>query len=119
MAYYLAAGVIFPREREQFAHLHMYFAARKRFAVAMLWAAFLLETFTLRGAFEQRLREDPSTFWGWLAPFFIAVNGCFVALLLARNRKANIVLLVAQILLAFAPYWHEGVFARIAEKLGA
>lgn len=119
MAYYLAAGVIFPREREQFTHLHMYFAARKRFAVSMLWAAFLLETFTIRGALEQRLRDDPATFWGWLLPFFLIVNGSFLALLLVRGRRANIALLGTQILLAFAPYWHQGVLARIAEKLAA
>jgi hypothetical protein len=101
MAYYLAAGVIFPREREQFAHLHMYFAARKPFAVTMLWAAFLLESFTLRHAFEERFRNDPSTFWGWLVPFFIIVNGCYLALLFVRGRRATIALLIAQIVLAF------------------
>jgi hypothetical protein len=119
MAYYLAAGVIFPREREQFAHLNMYFTARKRFAVTMLWAAFLLETYTIRSALEERLRDDPSTFWWWLVPFFVTVNACFLALLLVRSRRANIAMLVASILLAFAPYWHEGVLAQIAERLGA
>lgn len=119
MAYYLAAGVIFPREPEQFTHLHMYFTARKRFAVTMLWAAFLLETVTIRGALEQTFRDDPATFWGWLVPFFIAVNGCYLALLLVHGRKANISLLAAEIVLAFLPYWHAGAVARIAERLSA
>jgi hypothetical protein len=92
---------------------------RKRFALSMLWAAFLLETFTIRDALEERFRTDPATFWDWLAPFFILVNGCYLALLLVRSRRANIALLVVQIILAFVPYWHQGFMARIADKLAA
>jgi hypothetical protein len=33
---YLAAVVVFPRDHEQFAHLHIYFAARRKFVVGML-----------------------------------------------------------------------------------
>ena len=117
MAYYLAAAVIFPREPEQFAHLHMHFTARKRFAVTMLWAAFLLETLAIGPVLLQQRRVDPSMFWGWLVPFFIAVNGSFVALFLVRGRRANIALLVVSIFLAIAPYWHEDAVARMAAQL--
>src|SRR5690242_18514636 len=40
--YYLAASVIFPRESEQFQHLHLYFAARRQFVIGMLFAAELV-----------------------------------------------------------------------------
>jgi hypothetical protein len=116
-AYYLAAAVVFPRDHEQYAHLHMYFAARKRFVVAMLWAAVLLETYASRAFFADALQHRPPLFWAWLVPYNAAIYLCFAALLLVRSRRANIALLVAQILLLLVPYWNEGVIDRLAMRL--
>jgi hypothetical protein len=115
--YYLAAAVIFPREREQYAHLHLYFAARKTFVVAMLFAAEMVEAVASFGWMRDNLLHNPAKFWGWLVPYNLAIDGCFIALLLIKRRRATMTLLVALILLVLVPYWQQGAIDRISMRL--
>jgi hypothetical protein len=115
--YYLAAAVVFPREREQYAHLHMYFAARKTFVVGMLFAAEMVDHVTNFGWMRDNYLHDPVKFWGWIVPYNLAIDGCLLALLLVRGRRANIVLLAALILLFVVPYWQQGAIDRVTERL--
>jgi hypothetical protein len=116
-AYYLGAVVVFPREHEQFAHLHLYFAARKKFVVGMLFAAVQLEGFANRTFFEEAYNHRPAIFWAWLVPYNALIDACFIALFFVRGRRANVVLLAALILLVLIPYWSEGTIDRMAMRL--
>jgi len=115
--YYLAAAVVFPRDHEQYAHLHVYFAARKRFVVAMLWAAVLLETYASWDFFGQALHHNRPLFWLWMVPYNVVGNVLFLALLLARGRRTNIAILTALIVSLIIPYWNEGTIDRMATGL--
>ena len=115
--YYLAAAVIFPREHEQFAHLHMYFAARKTFVVGLLFAAELIDHIANLDYFVENYRYNPAKFWGFMIPYNAAIDGCMLALLLVRGRRANIVLLGVLILLFIVPYWDPGVVDRMIERI--
>jgi hypothetical protein len=112
--YYLAAAVIFPREREQYSHLRAYFAARRKFVVGLLFAAEIVDLAANRGYFEGVYMQQPGYFWGWLIPYNVAIKGCFLALFLVRGRRPTIALLIAQILLFTLPYWQQGAMDRTA-----
>lgn len=107
-AYYLAAAVIFPHEPDQYANLGAYYAGRKTFVIGAIWAAVLLEVVASSSWFETIFRSDPGFFWYFLVPYNFAMNACFLALLLVRARRANIVLLAVQTLLLLVPYWQAG-----------
>ncbi|HZC37536.1 MAG TPA: hypothetical protein VE221_02545, partial [Sphingomicrobium sp.] len=115
--YYLAAAVIFPREREQYPHLHAYFAARKTFVAGLLLAGELVDTVAGFPFMKEAHEKRPQLFWAWLVPYNTAIFACFVALLLVRGRRANIALLVALLLLFVVPYWDQGAIDRIAMRL--
>jgi hypothetical protein len=115
--YYLAAAVVFPRDEAQYAHLHAYFAARRKFVVGMLLAAEVVDNITDFSWDRDQYLHQPAHFWGWLVPYNIAIDGCFIALFLARGRRANIVLLSALILLFLIPYWNQGAIDRISMRL--
>lgn len=115
--YYLAAAVIFPRERQQFAHMRLYFAARRKFIIGMLFAAELVDFYANRPFLIDRYYHHPAAFWGWSVPYNIVIKGVFLALFLVRGRRATIALLVAQILIFVVPYWQWGAMDRIAMRL--
>jgi hypothetical protein len=115
--YYLAAAVTFPREAGQYAHLHAYFAARKRFVVGLIFAAEMIDHVTNFGWMVDNYRHDPAKFWGWILPYNVAIDGCMLALLLVRGRRANIALLAALILLFLVPYWNPGAVDAFFEHL--
>lgn len=115
--YYLAAAVVFPREAGQYAHLHAYFAARKRFVVGMLFVAELVDHVTNYGWMMDNYQHNPAKFWGWIIPYNIAIDGCMLALLLVRDRRANVILLSALILLFLVPYWNPGAVDPVIERL--
>jgi hypothetical protein len=115
--YYLAAAVIFPRDPRQFSHLRAYFAARRKFVIGMLFAAELVDAYSVRAFYLDTYLHDPAKFWGWLVPYNVAIKGCFIALFLVRGRRATIMLLVAQILIFLVPYWNAGAIDRISEHL--
>jgi hypothetical protein len=115
--YYLAAAVVFPREAGQYAHLHAYFAARRKFVIGMLIAAELVDHIANLNWYGDEHAHRAAHFWGWVAPYNIAIDACFIALFFVRGRRANIVLLCALILLFLVPYWHQGAIDRIAMRL--
>ena len=83
----------------------------------MLFAAELVDAYATRGFMADALRTDPARFWAWLLPYNIAIDLCFLALLLVRSRRANIALLIALILLFLVPYWDQGAIDRLAMGL--
>jgi hypothetical protein len=115
--YYLAAAVVFPRETGQYGHLHAYFAARRRFVIGMLIAAEAVDHIANLGWYLDQHAHQPAHFWGWVMPYNLAIDGCFIALFFVRKRRTNIVLLSALILLFLAPYWHQGAIDRMAMDL--
>lgn len=115
--YYLAAAVIFPRDAGQYAHLRAYFAARKRFIVGMLFAAELVDHVTNYGWMMDNYQHNPAKFWGWIVPYNIAIDGCMLALLVFRDRRANVVLLSTLILLFLVPYWNPSAVDPAIERL--
>jgi hypothetical protein len=52
-----------------------------------------------------------------MIPYNVAIDGCMLALLLLRGRRANIVLLSVLILLFLVPYWNPAVMDRAIERL--
>jgi hypothetical protein len=109
--YFLAAAVVFPSNSADFDQLAAYYSDRKRFVVAMLLAAELLVTFTFRGIIVDMIRTTPAIFWLWFLPYNLAIKGSYIALLFIRERRANIVLLAALILLFMIPYWENNAIA--------
>lgn len=115
--YYLAAAVVFPRDHEQFAHLHLYFAARKTFVAGLIFAAEIVDHIANFDYLVDTYRHNPAKFWGFIIPYNMAIDGCMLALLLLRGRRANIVLLSVLILLFLVPYWNPAVMDRAIERL--
>jgi hypothetical protein len=115
--YYLAAAVVFPREAEQYAQLHAYFAARRKFVIGMLIAAELVDHVANVSWYADELAHRAPHFWAWVLPYNIAIDVCFVALFFVRGRRAVITLLSALILLFLVPYWHQGAIDRLAMGL--
>jgi hypothetical protein len=115
--YYLAAAVVFPHEREQYAHLSAYFAARKRFVVGLLWATTILECYASLGYFEDAFERHRTFFWAFLVPYNLASTIGFLALLLVRGRRPVMALLGFEILLTLVPYWQSGLFYRLVTRL--
>jgi hypothetical protein len=111
--YYLAAAVVFPTDPKDFPRIGTYFAERKTFMVAMLFAAEMVEANTYSSVYIDRLQHHPPVFWLWLLPYNLAIKGSFVALLFVRSRRANIVLLSTLILLFLIPYWQRGAIVPV------
>jgi hypothetical protein len=103
--YYLAATVTFPRNPADGAQLDDYYAERKRFVLVLMLVAEFLVNYTYRGILIATYHKDPTHFWLWLAPYNLMIKLAFVALIFAKGRRANIVLLVGINLLFLAPYW--------------
>jgi hypothetical protein len=115
--YYLAAAVIFPRDRGQYSHLRAYFAARRKFVIGMLFAAELVDFYANRAWFVDVHVHRPAFFWGWLIPYNIVIKGCFLALFLVRGRRATIALLIAQLLIFMVPYWEPDPVSHFSMRL--
>jgi hypothetical protein len=111
--YYLAAAVVFPTDPKDFPRIGTYFAERKKFMVAMLFAAELVESYTFSSVYIDRFQHHPAVFWLWLLPYNVAIKGLFVALLFVRSRRANIALLSTLILLFLIPYWERGAITHV------
>lgn len=115
--YYLAAAVVFPRDHDQFAHLHLYFVARKRFVVGLILAAEMIDHITDWAWNVDNYLHNAAKFWGFIIPYNAAIDFSMLALLLVNGRRANIVLLAALIVLFLVPYWDPGVVDRVVERL--
>jgi hypothetical protein len=87
--------------------------------VAMLAAAEVLVTVTTGPIYAFLLENRPAEVWIWMVPFKLAIFSAFVAIYLARSRRANIVALVATLLLFTLPYWQYGIVRQtIARHFG-
>jgi hypothetical protein len=115
--YYLAAAVVFPRDPGQYSHLHAYFAARRKFVIGMLIAAEMVDHVANYSWMLDQHAHQPGHFWGWIVPYNIVIDGCFIALFLVRGRRATIALLAAQILIFLVPYWQAGAIDRLSMRL--
>lgn len=107
-AYFLAATVIFPTDDDQYGRMSDYFIERKRFIVAMLLAAETFVNVTFLDAYAEAFHEHPLAFWAFLVPYNLAINVAFIALLIAKTRRANAVLLSTLIFLFLVVYWSRG-----------
>ncbi len=81
----------------------------------MLFAAELLVTATFLDVFALSLANRPAVFWLWLLPYNLAIKAAFVALLLVKSRRANVVLLTLLLLLFTLPYWDGGAVSEMIE----
>ena len=108
ICFYLAAAVVFPHNEADHERLADYYRERKRFILAMLLAAEMLIHVTYIGVFKDRLAHQPAVFWLWTVPYNLAIESAMIALLFVRSRRANIVLIIALILLLTIPYWVHG-----------
>jgi hypothetical protein len=108
ICYYLAAAVTFPHDDADHERLADYYRERKRFIFGMLIGAEVLTHVTYRGFFEAQLQRQPAVFWSWIVPYNSAMDITLIALFFVRSRRANIVLLIAMILLILIPYWDGG-----------
>jgi hypothetical protein len=115
--YYLAAAVVFPRDAGQYSQLAAYFAVHRKFVIGMLIAAEMVDHVANYNWDVDQQAHHPAHFWGWVVPYNIAIDSCFIALFLVRGRRATIALLAAQILLFLVPYWHEGAIDRLSMRL--
>jgi hypothetical protein len=69
-----------------------------------------LTHFIYRHFFIDQYRHAPAVFWLWLAPYNLAVDAVNVALLFAKSRRSNIILLAILTGLITIPYWEFGMF---------
>lgn len=115
-AYYLAATVIFPTDEREFDRLASYFVDRKPFMVAMLLAAETFVNVNSLTFYTTTFNERPASFWFVILPFNLMINAIFVALLLVKSRRLNIILLAAQIILFALVYWSRGALVALAHE---
>jgi hypothetical protein len=114
--YYLAATVVFPPEPDEIESTAEYYAERKTFVVVMLLAAEILVNLTFLPVFEQNLRDRPAVFWLFELPLNLLIKGAFIALLVVKSRRANLLWLIALILLFAVPYWTWGAVAGVIQQ---
>ena len=107
--YYLAASVVFPSDPADFDDLAAYYASRKRFVIAMLFAAEVLITVGYIHIYVYLFENRPAEFWLWMVPFKLIILAAFLAIYLARSRRANLVALAVTLLLFTLPYWEYGI----------
>jgi len=112
ICFYLAASIVFPHDDADHERLADYYRERKRFIIGLLFAGELLIHVTYLGVFQDRLAHQPAVFWLWTVPYNLAIEGSMIALMLVRSRRANIVFLIALILLLFIPYWYQDAITR-------
>jgi hypothetical protein len=116
-AYFLAATVIFPTDDDQYGRMPEYFMERKRFVVAMLLAAETFVNVTFFDAYVAAFHQRPVAFWLFLVPYNFAINGAFIALLVVKSRRANVVLLATLILLFLTVYWSRGAIEMFLKQM--
>jgi hypothetical protein len=107
IAYYLAAAVAFPKHPAEGESLDDYYGKRKAFVFTTMLAAEFLVNYSYRSVWLDELQHDPQKFWGWYLPYNVAIKLAFLTLIFIKGRRANVVALVAAILLFLMPYWHH------------
>jgi len=114
--YYLAASVVFPSEPADFDRLADYYAERKRFVVALLFACELLATYMYLPLIEIGFREQQAAMWLYYLPFNLLMKGSYIGVFFARGRRANLAWLAMLILLLTAQYWGNGAIGDWIEQ---
>ena len=109
---FLAAAMTFPREGDEAADIKQYFHRRKGFVAAMLIGAELSLTITFIPRYQLALLDRPMEFWLWHVPYKLAIVASFIALMIAKSRRANYLALWSMIALIAIPYWHNGAIPR-------
>ena len=104
-AYYLAAVVVLPREVSEWGDMDAYFAARKRFIIAVLIAAEMLVLVMGLPDLAENFRNEPMMFWLYRAPLELAIFAVFAVMFFVKGRRANIAAIIAQIVVFTIPYW--------------
>ena len=85
----------------------------------MLLAVEMLIHVTYLPIFRERIAHQPELFWLWTVPYNLAIEAVMIALIFLRSPRANIVLLVALLLLILVPYWDQGSIQNaIADRYG-
>ena len=78
----------------------------------MLLVAELLIGITFIGNYEKNLAYQPARFWLWQFPYKIAHLASWVALIVVRTRRANLIVLSILIFLFCVPYWSNGALPK-------
>lgn len=104
-AYYLAAVVVLPKRPEGWQQADAYFSDHKRFVVLALIAAELFVKVMYWPYFVDQFQTKPMLLWIWTLPLNVATSLAFLAMFLARSRRANIAAISAQIVLFTITYW--------------
>jgi hypothetical protein len=105
--FYLAASMVFPRDPDMIDRLPDYYAQRHGFVVAMLLMAELFLIITFWDLYKSTMAHKPAQFWLWQVPYKTALIGAFAGLIVAKSRRANIVLLSLLLFLFSVPYWQD------------
>ncbi|MDF7773707.1 hypothetical protein P1X14_00480 [Sphingomonas sp. AOB5] len=111
--YYLAATTIFPPDPAGTASAPDDYDSRKRFAIAMIIAAEIGACWVYYPTYVKTLTTSPAGFWLFHLPYKVALLGLMAALLVLRNRTAEIACLVILTLLFLVPYWAFGWISRV------
>jgi hypothetical protein len=114
--YYLAATVVFPSNSADLDHLDDYLVHRKRFAVGMLFACELLATYMFLPLIIEGFHDHPQSFWLFYLPSNVALKASYVAILLSRTRRWNIIWMAAAIVQLVFFYADHGTIAQLIEQ---
>lgn len=115
-AFYLAAVLVFPSRSVDLERLDDYYLQHKKLVVGLLLAAELLVNFSFLPLMIQGYREgSPSLFYFYL-PFHVIQKAAYVAALLAKSKRANILWLAVLILLLLFNYWDNGAIPQFLDQ---
>lgn len=103
--YYLAAGLTLPARPDEWTRIDDHYAEQKSTVAGLLLAAEFVVKLTLLPKDAQLWQSDRAAFWIWSVGSTVAIMGLLLALLLARGRRLNLVVLVLLVLVYLVPYW--------------
>ena len=106
--YYLAATMTFPRNPSDYDQLEDYFWRRKSFVATMLLVAEISVTVTFLPAYQRTFEQRPAVFWLWEVPYKLIIITSFAALILLKDRRVVLTVLLVLVALPTIPYWNHG-----------
>jgi hypothetical protein len=114
--FFLAAAMVFPRNRDDIEAVDEYYSRRHGFVAAMLLMAEVFLSFTFLNEYRASLVNEPAKFWLWHVPYKVALISLLAMLAISRGRRTNIVILVSLLFLFSVPYWTVGAIPRWIHK---
>jgi hypothetical protein len=111
-AYYLAAVVALPKNKDGYDDMEKYFIQKKGFVIAMLAVAELFVMLITVPVLTEDFTDRPAIFWLQRVPMTFLVFGGWTLLFFAQRRRSIIVGLLLQILIFTIPYWSQGWIGR-------